>query len=833
MPPLSVLPDLLLPARPQVGAGGAGGAGVAGVAGAAPGNAPLAPGTEATDLAVLDDPVELRRFTRYRVDAGGHAEADSGLRISGMHCAACAGLIEQAVGRVPGVLEATVSAAGERARVRWDPQQARMAQIVTAIRRAGYDASPDIALADREARQREHRAALWRLFVAAFCAMQVMMLATPSYVAGPGELAPDLRQLLNWGSWLMSLPVMVFSVGPFLQGAWRSLQARRIGMDVPVALGILVTFVASTGATFAPDSIFGTEVYFDSLTMFVSFLLAGRWLETRARHQVAQVLEDALGGLPETALRLDAQGQAQHVSVLRLAPGDRVRVPVGQAFPADGAVTEGDTRADESLLTGERVAVAKPCGAAVVAGSINLGAPVLIRVDRVGDDTRLQAIVALMRDAMSQRPALARAADRWAAPFLWAVLLLAAGAAAVWSVIDPARAVWVAVAVLIVTCPCALSLAAPAALLAAASALARRGVLLQRLDALEAFTQVQRIYLDKTGTVTDEHLRLCAVHPAAGAEVAGAELAGAELTGAGEAHWLALAASLAGWSVHPLSKALVAASARPAAAGPAPAPTASATSTPAAGWQALQELAGHGLQAMDAQGRCWRLGRQAFAAALSAQAGAGDAALPLADGLASTWLGCDGRLLARFDFDEALRPDALSAVAALRRQGLQVLLLSGDRPERAARLGAQLAVDGVIGGATPERKLAEVVAAQAGGQRVAMVGDGINDAPVLAQADVSFAMGQGALVARAQADAVVASNRLGDLALTHRLARQTMRVVRQNLLWAAVYNSACIPLALLGWLPPWAAGLGMALSSLLVIANSLRLSRPLAGSALR
>ena len=799
---MSASPDLLPPAGLRAGAG---------AAGAAAGKAPLAPGAEAADLAVLDDPVEQRRFTRYRVDAGGRAEADSALRISGMHCAACAGLIEQAVGRLPGVLDASVSAAGERARVRWDPQLACMAQIVATIRRAGYDASPDIALADRQARQREHRAAVWRLFVAAFCAMQVMMLATPSYVAGPGELAPDLRQLLNWGSWLMSLPVMVFSVGPFMQGAWRSLQARRIGMDVPVALGIVVTFVASTGATFAPDSIFGTEVYFDSLTMFVSFLLAGRWLETRARHQVAQVLEAALGGLPETALRLDARGQAQAVSVQRLAPGDRVRVPLGQAFPADGALIDGDTRADESLLTGERVAVAKPCGAAVVAGSINLGAPVLMRVDRVGEDTRLQAIVALMRNAMSQRPALARSADRWAAPFLWAVLLLAAAAAAVWSVIDPARAVWVAVSVLIVTCPCALSLAAPSALLAAASALARRGVLLQRLDALEAFTQVQRVYLDKTGTVTDEHLRLSAVHPAPGAERAGA----------GSVDWLAQAASLAGWSAHPLSKALVAAAARPLA-GAWAAPV---------GWQAVQELPGQGLQALDAQGRCWRLGRQAFVAALPAQASAGAAALPLADGLASSWLGCDGRLLARFDFDEALRPDALGAVAALRRQGLQVLLLSGDRPERAARLGAQLAVDGVIGGATPERKLAEVVAAQASGLRVAMVGDGINDAPVLARADVSFAMGQGALVARAQADAVVASQRLGDLALTHRLARRTMRVVRQNLLWAAVYNSACIPLALLGWLPPWAAGLGMALSSLLVIANSLRLSRPLADPA--
>ena len=745
---------------------------------------------------MLDDPVEQRRFTRYRVDAGGRAEADSSLRISGMHCAACAGVIEQALGRVPGVLAASVSAAGERALVRWDPQRSRMAQIVVAIRNAGYDATPDIALASREARQHEHRAALWRLFVAAFCAMQVMMLATPSYVAGPGELAPDLRQLLNWGSWLLSLPVMVFSVGPFFQGAWRSLRARRIGMDVPVALGILVTFVASTGATFAPGSLFGSEVYFDSLTMFVSFLLAGRWLETRARHRVAQVLEAALGGLPETALRLDAQGQAHQVSVQRLAPGDRVRVPVGQAFPADGVVLVGHTRADESLLTGESAAVDKACGAAVVAGSLNLGAPVLVQTLQVGADTRLQAIVALMQDAMSQRPTLARAAERWAGPFLWAVLLLAAGAAAVWSVVDPARAVWVAVSVLIVTCPCALSLAAPAALLSAASALARRGVLLQRLDALDAYTRVQRIYLDKTGTVTDDTLQWTGqTH----------RLTPPAELGFTEADLLAYGAALAGWSSHPLARAL-------AAAGQAN----KATNPPL---QAMAELPGQGLQAQDTQGRCWRLGRASFVVGQAEADPAPDNAL------ATTWLGCNGHLLARFEFDETLRPDAQATVSALQARGLQVVLLSGDSAARARRMGQRLGVDAVIGGATPERKLAEVAAAQASGLRVAMVGDGINDAPVLARADVSFAMGQGALVARAQADAVVVSSRLSDLVLMHRTARRTLRVIRQNLVWAALYNGACIPLALLGWLPPWAAGLGMASSSLLVILNALRLAR--------
>ena len=787
--------------------------------------APPKPASLGDDLAVLDDPVVQRRFTRYSVDAAGQRIADSSLRISGMHCAACAGLIESALCRVHGVLEASVSAAGERARVRWQPQRTLAATLVAAIRAAGYDAMPDAALAARESRKLAHRSAVWAFFVASFCAMQVMMLATPSYVAGPGELAPDLRQLLNWGSWLLTLPVMVFSAGPFFSGAWRSLRARRIGMDVPVALGILVTFVASSGATFAPGGLFGSEVYFDSLTMFVSFLLAGRLLALRARHRVAQVLEAALDGLPETALRLRDDGSIETVSVQRLAPGDRVRVPVGQAFPADGRVLAGHTQADESLLTGESVPVAKPCGAAVVAGSLNRGAPVLVGVERVGDDTRIEAIVALMRDAMSQRPALAGAADRWAGPFLWAVLLLAAGAAAVWSVIDPSRAVAVAVSVLIVTCPCALSLAVPSALLAAASALARRGVLLQRLDALDALARVQRFYLDKTGTVTDEALQCIGLvrlaEPVDRAAVASdgalsdgalrsAALSDAALSDAAisdaalsDAALWAHAASLAGWSSHPLARALALSPAGALADAPP--------------WRDIQETPGQGVQAMDGRGRCWRLGR--------ADEAADPAANQTADGRAATWLTCDSRLLARFDFDETLRPDARSAVAALRARGLQVVLLSGDRPERARRMGALLGVDAVIGGATPERKLAEVAAAQAQGWRVAMVGDGINDAPVLARADVSFAMGQGALVARAQADAVVVSNRLCDLVLAHTLARRTRRVVRQNLVWAAAYNSACIPLALLGWLPPWAAGLGMASSSLAVILNALRLAR--------
>ena len=745
------------------------------------------PGTAATRPTglAIDDPAELDAFTRWLRRPDGGSWAESSLRIGGMHCAACALTIERALRAMPGVHDAAVSAASQCATVRWDPGRTQPSALVHAVEAAGYEAVPDTAAAARAMRRKESRLALWRLFVASFCAMQVMMLATPAYVSAPGDLLPDQKRLLDWGSWLLTLPVLWFSAAPFFAGAWRALKQRRIGMDVPVALGIAVAFVGSSGAAFDPGGLFGSEVYFDSLTMFVSFLLGGRFLEMRARHRAEASLEEATARLPQAALLLADDGSVQEVSARRLRAGDRVRVPVGQAFPADGVLLEGASQADESLLTGESRPVPKTAGDAVVAGSVNLQAPVVMQVQRVGADTRYEAIVALMRAARTQRPAILASADRWAAPFLWAVLAAAALAGAVWSVLDPSRAVWVVVSVLIVTCPCALSLAAPSALLAAAGAMGRRGVLLRDLDAIQRLARVQTLFIDKTGTLTEGRLRCSRV----------SVLDSVASPGLDELH--RIAASLAAWSRHPLALAL-----RECAA---------ADMT----WHGVQETPGHGLEARDAQGRTWRLGSARWTGAPSEVDGAD----------ACTWLSRDGRALACFDFDETLRDDAAAAVRELQADGVRVSLLSGDDPSRAARIADALGLSSSAGSLTPADKLAAVRAAQQRGESVAMVGDGINDAPVLAQADVSFAMGEGAQVARSQADGVLVSNRLADIVQARAIARRALRTVRQNFAWAGVYNAACVPLALMGWLPPWAAGLGMAASSLFVVLNSLRLAR--------
>ncbi len=736
------------------------------------------------DPQAVDDPETLSGFTRWRADG----QADSSLRLAGLHCASCAGLIEAALLAVPGVRGARVHAAANLAQVQWDPQRLRASSLIAAIRAAGYDAAPDLALDARALRQREQRLALWRWFVAAFCAMQVMMFAAPIYLAEPGDIAPDLQRLLQWASWLLTLPVLLFSAAPFFSGAWRALRQRRIGMDLPVALGIGVMFVASSGAAFDPGGPFGHEVYFDSLTMFVAFLLGARWFDGRARSHAAEALEAGTASLPERATRVLSDGRVEQVLAHRLACGDAVRVALGAAFPADGTLLRGVTTVNEALLSGESHPLRKAAGDEVLAGSLNLGAPVDMCVTRSGAATRQAAIVALMREATLLRPSATGSSDRWATPFLIGVLLLAAGAAAVWSVIDPSRALWVAVSVLIVTCPCALSLAAPSALLAASGRLARNGLLLRRADALDAMARVQTLFIDKTGTLTS-------AQPVwrGAAWVGGPERADvAALTRA--------AATLATWSSHPLARAL---------AHAAPAQRAGE-----AGWREVEEVPGAGLAARDSDGRAWRLGSAAFVGA----AGGADDTLQL-------WFGTAGQAQLRFDFAEALRPDAAAAVADLQRQGIEVRLLSGDRDARVQHLAAALGLSSALGGATPQHKLAALRAEQASGRTVAMLGDGLNDAPVLAQADVALAMGEGADLARRSADAVLLSMRLSDVAEAFALARRTRRVIRQNVVWAGFYNTACIPLALVGALPPWLAGLGMAASSLVVVGNALRLAR--------
>ncbi|MCA3237868.1 MAG: cadmium-translocating P-type ATPase [Curvibacter sp.] len=748
---------------------------------------PTDPATLADDAdRLLDEPEAWATFSRSLAAQPGCWESQ--LVIEGMHCTACALSVEDALRALPGVREAVVSAGSRRARVVWSSDAVRPSDWMHAVRRAGYRALPANDAFASEPRREATRKALWRWLVAGFCMMQVMMYAWPAYIAEPGDLTAEMAQLLRWASWVLTLPVMLFSCGPFFSAAWSDLKQRRVSMDLPVALGMAITFVVSTAGTFEPRGLFGREVYFDSLTMFVFFLLTGRWLEQRLRERTAGALDALMNRLPESVLRQRPDGSFERVALRRLQTDDVVRVLPGESFPADGMVLEGSTRVDEALLTGESRPLPRAAGAAVIAGSYNLDAPLLVRVEGLGSETRFAKIVALMEQAATSRPHLAQMVDRLARPFLIGVLLAAAGAAAFWWPHDPGHALMVAVAVLIVTCPCALSLATPAAMLAAAGTLARQGMLVRRLGALEALAQVDTVVFDKTGTLTRDAMVFADVSTRAGVE-------------RGKA--LGLAAALAQHSLHPMSRALVAAALK--------------EGVPPCEASRVQERAGRGLvgEVVQPEGaaQTLRLGSPLHCGVV----------LPATDAPRAVLSDMQG-WLATFELGEDLRPDARATLAALQAEGLEVRILSGDAPAAVSRVAGLLGIGDARGACTPQDKLDALQQAQRQGRKVAVVGDGLNDGPALAGAHVSFAFGQAVPLAQSQSDFVVLGEQLAAVSGALLLARRTMRIVRQNLAWSVAYNAACVPLAVAGLLPAWLAGLGMATSSLLVVLNALRLA---------
>jgi P-type Cu2+ transporter len=745
---------------------------------------PIATATsgERTDWVALDDAAEWLSFSQMQ----GPSQWDSRLMVQGMHCSACGMHVEKALTSVPGVLRAEVNATSGRARVLWSSELTKPSIWLSAVEKAGYHALPAADALNQDERRKAKRLMLWRWLVAGLCMMQVMMYAYPAYVARAGEMSADMLNLMRWASWLLTLPVLLFSCAPFFKSAWQDLKRRQVSMDLPVALGILITFVVSSAATFEPQGWWGHEVYFDSLTMFVFFLLTGRWLELRLRDKTAGALEALMQRLPQSIEKQQADGSFERVAVRRIVAGDVIRVFAGEAFPADGEIIEGTSSADEALLTGESKPVAKELGAQVIAGSHNLGATLLVRVLQVGKSTQFAQIVALMEQVAVEKPRLALLADRIAKPFLLLVLATAALAAIGLWPLDHGRALMAAVAVLIVTCPCALSLATPAAMLTSAGALAKQGVLVRNLQALEALASIDSVVFDKTGTLTQDRMQITKVTVS---------------DRLSQAQALAIAAAMAQHSLHPVSRALAQA-----------APSVDA----ALSLSQVQESAGLGLSAQVHLGAqdfgLLKLGSAAWCAVAAGEAG-------------RVYLSDAQGVLASFELTEQIKKEAASVIAQLQASGLQLAVLSGDMPAAVAQVAARVGIREVHAQATPQSKLQHITALQNAGRHVLMVGDGLNDGPVLARADVSIAMGKAVPLTQAKSDFIVQSGELAMIPVLLAQARKTLRIVKQNLYWAAAYNAVCVPLAVVGLLPAWLAGLGMATSSLVVILNAARLSR--------
>ncbi len=735
--------------------------------GAGPGRA------NAVDLGVFDRPAVLDYYAGIAVD--GVREITLGL--DGLRCAACTWLIERALSAAPGVLRVRVQALTQRLTLRWRESDTSLAALAERLAALGYTphlADPTHAL-DRI--KRERRQALKRLVIAGVGMMQAMMYGVALYAGAFDGMDPTVRDFFRWLSMAVAAPVIFYAGQPFFSGAWREWQARRLGMDTPVALALLLAFVASIYESARG----GAEVYFDSLTMFVFFLLLGRYAEQSVRHRAQVSLGVLSSGLPPLARRIDGD-QETEVATLELICGDLVQVAAGCTIPVDGELLDAQAEVDEAILSGESRPLVKHAGNSLLAGSVAVSRPLRLRVVRSGAATVLSSLARMAEHAQADKPASLLMAERVAQFFVARVLILTLVVGLLWLIFAPERAFEVSLAVLVVSCPCALSLALPTALAAGSQGLARLGVMVVRPAALETLAQIRQVIFDKTGTLTDGHIRIAQINLAAGVT---------------SEHALTIAATLESEATHPIARAF----AHPAILSEV---------------SERQQIAGLGVAA-HIQGKAYRIGRADFALSPAAQA------LPYPAG--DIILSCEGRALAAFTLEDQLRDDASLAIADLQAAGCQTVLLSGDSAARVAEVAQRLKITQWYADQQPAAKITVLEQIQAAGPAL-MVGDGVNDAPVLARAAVSAAMGQGADLAKAHADLILLGSQLRALPQAMALAKRSMAVIHQNLRWAYAYNAIAIPAAALGWVPPWLAAIGMSLSSIVVVGNSMRLLRP-------
>lgn len=734
---------------------------------------------------VYDHPDIQKTFVR----TSGDQQREASLILEGIVCAACIWLNERHIAQLPGVLEVQVNYATHRARVRWDDDLIKLSDILQAIHHIGYTAHPYDPQQQQQAFERDRRNQLRRIGIAGVLGMQVMVLSVALYVGDWSGMEGGFRTLFRWVGLLLTTPVLLYSGAPFLQGAWRDLRNRSAGMDVPVSLGILVAFGGSLYATLRGQG----EVYYDSVVMFILFLLCSRYFELMARKRGAESLEQLSRALPPVATRIDnSTSSEQHtvIPVTELHEGDTILVRPGETVPADGRVSSGKSSVSEALLTGESTPIAKVPGTSVIGGSINIESPLTVCVQHTGLDTVLAEIVRLLERAQHEKPAITRIADRVAGWFVAAVLLIAMAVGLYWWRLAPDDWLPILVSVLVITCPCALSLATPTAISAATGTLLASGLLTLRGQGLETLAHCTHIVFDKTGTLT------------AGTPVLSGIVC---LSGLDEPAVLAIAAALEQRSEHPAGKAIINAAAKIQYDR-----ASDIRNTPGAGIKAT------------INGRQWFIGHPGFItthshAEVTGAAGSGDGS--------QVFLADEEQLHAVFTFQDSLRPEAAAVIRALRRAGKQLLILSGDQPSSVRQLAAEVGIQDARGGLSPADKLLAVLALQQQGAIVAMVGDGINDAPVLAAADVSIVMRDAAHISQASADMVLLSGGLGTLGEGVRLARKTLHIIRQNLGWAVGYNLVALPAAALGYVAPWMAAIGMSSSSLLVVLNALRLAQ--------
>ena len=733
-------------------------------------------------LMPYDDPSLQGRFTR---PYGDTSDLETTLRLEKIRCAACVWLCEQHLRRTDGVKEVQINYVTQKVIVRFSPSKTSLARLLFEIERVGYEAWPFEPSLVLDQAKKERRQLLTRLGVAMLGMMQVMMYAWPTYVGA--DITPEFDLLLGWASWALTVPVIVYSAGPIFQAAWRSVQSFKqthmLGMDVPIAIALALAFTAGTINLIAGSG----QSYFDSITMFVAFILAARYVELLARQDAqggAEALAKQLPATCERAINFSVSQEIEVVPVVNCKPGEVLRVSPGEVVPADGVLIDNPSALDESLLTGESKPVEKKIGDPVYAGTHNILNPLFMRIDAVGQSTRIAGIASLLDQALLAKPVMVSLAEKWAAYFVAFLLLSAFISSAIWLYFDPSQAWTVLVSVLVASCPCALSLAVPTAMAAAQGAVTKLGLLIVRAHVLEGLSKAADLVLDKTGTLTMGQPELQEItHLRVGYRREDA---------------LALAAALEAGQRHPLALSLLRAA------------QLEGLVLPSLNDPVINQL-GKGLSSGQ-----YRLGSAAWLGVkLDGSAGQ----------YGQVYLVDKQGLIASFIFLDTPRPGLEQFLKTVKNRNITVHLVSGDDPATVAWWAHHVGIQNYQGGCTPEDKYDYIECLQKENHFVWAIGDGVNDAPLLARADISIAVGAGAPLAAAGADAILTAVSLEPLAKTLRLADKTQAIIKQNLLWALIYNLLAIPAAMMGLVNPWVAGIGMSLSSLAVTLNAWRLRK--------
>ena len=754
-------------------------------------------------LAVYDEPELQEEFV---FDEGQFKSIQ--LTVEGITCAACGWLIEKQLVKLAGVKQVSVNVSSRRAVINWDEGDVKLSGILSRLKQIGYDSLPFQADLHEASHQKEQKNFIKKLGLAGIMTMQVMMLALGQYFDVLGSLEDETISFFNAVSLLLTTPVVLYSGSVFYLSAFKAIMARTVNMDVPVTIAIVATYVAGVMAVNKNTG----EVYFESICMFIFFLLIGRYLEHRSRHKASLISANMLKLIPVTAQKKTPQG---FVSVLakQLVKDDVVMIKAGETVPVDGYITQGKSSFDESMLTGEFEPVVKGVGQRVYAGSMNQQDAIVILVESSVKYAMMNQILRLQEMAMANKPKVAATADKLSRYFVIVVLAVSLLTYGYWYLQGNDHAFWITISVLIATCPCALGLATPSALTCAMAKLNEIGILLKRADALEQLTYTTDIVFDKTGTLTRGEFSIakCWISPDAHAFFNISD-------DAIESHVMQLCTNIESRSEHPIAKAF----SRASKDDNTEQQQQSAAQTACENFTISQYsvIIGEGVVATinDTE---YHLGSPAMAMSLLGTALVANIKKTITG--ANVLLCANNTLLTAFWITDTIRDDAQEIVQALSKHNLTIL--SGDTQQNVDTIAKQLSIANAVGDSTPSEKLAYIAKLQGAHKRVVMLGDGINDAPVLAAADVSIAVGNASDLAKNAADIVLLNPKLQSVVDVLEMAKRTKSKIKQNIAWALAYNFTVLPFAMVGWLTPWQAALGMSLSSIIVVYNSTRLLR--------